>query len=163
MGLGYCCVLSFHPLQSSYQRRHHNDCHVFEAMASAGIWTAKLTPSLENISLNATTEVMDFCSLEFRKAEFPLILISTLLVNVLALIVLQRMRGTCDTLDHYLMSLLNLNDIITTGRHLHRVPNVCYQKSGACLAILRITLKKIPKTNVFDYFIMTVYCAHKTT
>ncbi|KAH9495009.1 hypothetical protein Btru_018412 [Bulinus truncatus] len=54
------------------------------------------------------------CSLELRKTELPVILLVTLVINVLAFAVLIRMRGTCDTLDHHLVSLLNVNDLIST-------------------------------------------------
>ncbi|GFO29454.1 hypothetical protein PoB_005595900 [Plakobranchus ocellatus] len=55
------------------------------------------------------------CKLDLNKAELPIILISTLIVNLLAFAVLLRMRGSCDTLDHRLVSILNVNDTLTAG------------------------------------------------
>ncbi|RUS69314.1 hypothetical protein EGW08_022924 [Elysia chlorotica] len=50
-----------------------------------------------------------------KEAELPIIFVFTLVVNLLALAVLVRMRSSCDTLDHLLVSILNINDILTTG------------------------------------------------
>ncbi|KAK3735280.1 hypothetical protein RRG08_046125 [Elysia crispata] len=55
------------------------------------------------------------CTLNLKEAELPIIFVFTLAVNLLALAVLVRMRASCDTLDHLLVSILNINDILTTG------------------------------------------------
>ncbi|XP_013088573.2 olfactory receptor 52N5-like [Biomphalaria glabrata] len=70
---------------------------------------AKLSQNASLVAPNSS-----FCSLELDNIELPVILFVTLTINILASAVLLRMRGTCDTLDHHLVSLLNVNDLIST-------------------------------------------------
>ncbi|XP_059150853.1 prostaglandin D2 receptor-like [Physella acuta] len=84
---------------------------------AASTTTAPTLLFLSKLTENETSDIANssYCGLDLRKAELPVIFLITLSVNLLALAVLLRMRGTCDTLDHHLVSLLNLNDLISTA------------------------------------------------
>lgn len=76
---------------------------------------SEIYPMLNSDPVEENLRLHTSCVLDLKKAELPIILIFTLAVNLLALAVLLRMRGSCDTLDHLLVSILNINDILTTG------------------------------------------------
>ncbi|XP_071099443.1 olfactory receptor 2AP1-like [Haliotis cracherodii] len=75
------------------------------------------TATTTNTSTTSPTTLED-CVLDLSKAELPLILFPTFIFNVVALVVLLKMKGTADSLDRLLVTSLVVNDLISTCLYL---------------------------------------------
>ncbi|XP_067655762.1 blue-sensitive opsin-like [Haliotis asinina] len=74
------------------------------------------TATTTNSSASATTS--EDCGLDLSKAELPLILVPTFIFNVLAFVVLLKMKGSADSLDRLLVTSLVVNDLLSTCLYL---------------------------------------------